>query len=75
MAEALVVHPPVRPATLKVRNAFWIRNPIDGFILRQIESAEIHLPVAVYGNTSGQRISGIDEPLRKREPVLRARLP
>lgn len=33
--------PPVRPADPKVRNAAWVRNPIDAFVLNVLESRAI----------------------------------
>jgi len=37
MAEALVVHSPVRPALPAVKKAGWVRNPIDAFVLHKLE--------------------------------------
>ncbi len=31
--------PPVRPAVPKVKNAQWVRNPIDAFVLAKLEAA------------------------------------
>src|SRR5262245_25269301 len=31
--------PPVRPAIPRVRDAGWVRNPIDAFILAKLEAA------------------------------------
>src|SRR5262245_22353865 len=30
--------PPVRPSTPRVRNAGWVRTPVDGFVLAKLES-------------------------------------
>jgi len=34
-------HPPQRPAVPQVQRAYWVANPIDAFILRKLEDAEL----------------------------------
>jgi hypothetical protein len=36
--------PPRRPAVPTVRNASWVRNPIDAFILNEVEEIEDKVP-------------------------------
>ncbi len=49
--------PPVRPALPKVKNAAWVRNPIDAFVLAKLESVGLTPAPEADRRTLARRLS------------------